>query len=134
MADFTDPYHTRMPGSFSARFYTDFTPAHLFHSLFSCIGFSWELNLKQRKKSCTKGSNSPKWMGGDPRATVDTDPENMLEKTEPVRIFHNQIKTNFDFSDMVVVGVLNEDDPDGVFNPTALKHIFNSVRTPSRIF
>ncbi len=63
-----------------------------------------------------------------PRVTVDTDPENMLEKTEPVRIFHNQTKINFDLSDMVVVGVLNEDDPDGVFNPTTLSHIYELTK------
>ncbi len=48
---------------------------------------------------------------------MDTDPENMLEITEPARVFHNAAKKRFDLSDTVVLGVINEKDPDGVFNP-----------------
>jgi len=51
---------------------------------------------------------------------VDTDPENMLSETEAVRMFHNRLKADFALSDMVVVGVVNEEDPDGVFNPETL--------------
>ncbi|MFW6038957.1 MAG: MMPL family transporter [bacterium] len=54
---------------------------------------------------------------------VDTDPENMLGRDEPVRVFHNWIKEYFDLSDMVVVGVVNEQDPDGVFNPASLRRV-----------
>ena len=59
-----------------------------------------------------------------PQVTLDTDPENMLERTEPVRVFHNQAKKNFDLSDVVVVGVINEGHPDGVFTPTTLGHVY----------
>ena len=59
-----------------------------------------------------------------PRVEMDTDPENMLERTEPVRVFHNQTKKNFDLSDTVVVGVINDADPDGVFNPQTLGHVY----------
>lgn len=59
-----------------------------------------------------------------PQVVLDTDPENMLETTEPVRVVHNQAKKDFDLSDVVVVGVINEDHPDGVFNPTTLGHIY----------
>ena len=59
-----------------------------------------------------------------PLIRVDTDPENMLSADEPVRIFHNQNKKTFDLSDIVVVGVINEKDPDGVFSPATLNNIY----------
>ncbi len=55
---------------------------------------------------------------------VDTDPENMLSADEPVRVFHNENKRIFTLRDMVVVGVVNPDHPEGVFNPASLKHIY----------
>ncbi len=57
------------------------------------------------------------------RVKVDTDPENMLSPTERVRVFHNQMKKEFDLNDYVVLGVVNEKDPDGVFNPETLKKV-----------
>ncbi|MBN2707366.1 MAG: MMPL family transporter [Deltaproteobacteria bacterium] len=54
---------------------------------------------------------------------IDTDPENMLSEHESVRIFHNQIKQEFDLHDVVVLGIVNETDPDGVFNPQTLKRV-----------
>lgn len=54
---------------------------------------------------------------------VDTDPENMLSEHEAVRIFHNQVKKEFSLHDVVVLGVVNETHPDGVFNPATLKRI-----------
>ena len=59
-----------------------------------------------------------------PLIRVDTDPENMLSEDEPVRVFHNQTKTRFSLSDIVVVGVINNTDPNGVFNPSSLRKIF----------
>ncbi|MDT8439529.1 MAG: MMPL family transporter [Wenzhouxiangellaceae bacterium] len=56
-------------------------------------------------------------------ATIDTDPENMLAHDEPVRLFHDQAKKEFDLYDLVVVGIVNETDPDGVFNPETLARI-----------
>lgn len=58
-----------------------------------------------------------------PLIQIDTDPENMLEKTEPVRVFHNQSKKTFDLSETIVLGVINDSDPDGVFNPATLKRV-----------
>jgi predicted RND superfamily exporter protein len=58
-----------------------------------------------------------------PMVKVDTDPENMLAETEAVRVFHNAMKREFTLYDMVVVGLVNEKDPDGVFNPTSLARI-----------
>ncbi len=55
---------------------------------------------------------------------VDTDPENMLPHDEPVRVFHDAMKEKMSLYDMVVVGVVNEEDPDGVFNPDSLKRIY----------
>ena len=63
-----------------------------------------------------------------PLIKVDTDPENMLSAKEPVRIFHNKTKQTFDLSDMVVVGVINEKDPDGVFNPGTLKNVYELTK------
>ena len=57
------------------------------------------------------------------RVKVDTDPENMLSPTERVRVFHNQMKKEFDLHDYVVLGVVNEKDPDGVFNPETLRKV-----------
>ncbi len=59
-----------------------------------------------------------------PLIRVDTDPENMLSEDEPVRLFHNQTKKEFTLSDIVVVGIVNEKDPNGVFNPASLRKIF----------
>ena len=58
------------------------------------------------------------------RINIDTDPENMLSRNEAVRIFHNEMKQEFSIHDMVVLGVVNEKDPDGVFNPDSLKNIY----------
>ncbi len=55
---------------------------------------------------------------------VDTDPENMLSSEEPVRVFHQQMKQAFSLSDMVVVGVINDAHPEGVFNPQTLAQVF----------
>ena len=55
---------------------------------------------------------------------VDTDPENMLTANEPVRLFHNRMKRQFALHDMVVVGIVNETRPEGVFNPESLRQIY----------
>ena len=55
---------------------------------------------------------------------VDTDPENMLSENEPVRVFHNLTKKQFVLSDIVVVGIVNNKEPNGVFNPSSLGRIF----------
>ncbi|MHC4323260.1 MAG: efflux RND transporter permease subunit [Planctomycetota bacterium] len=59
-----------------------------------------------------------------PLIKVDTDPENMLSADEPVRVFHNQTKEQFALSDIVVLGVVNNKDPNGVFNPNSLARIY----------
>ena len=55
---------------------------------------------------------------------VDTDPENMLSQGEAVRVFNTRMKRLLTLHDMVVVGVVNEEHPDGVFNPESLGRIY----------
>jgi len=59
-----------------------------------------------------------------PRIKVDTDPENMLSADEPVRVFHDRIKEEFVLSDMVVVGIVNNAHPEGVFSADSLRKIY----------
>jgi len=54
---------------------------------------------------------------------VDTDPENMLSSDEAVRVFHNRMKKEFSLNDIVVVGVINEEHPAGVFNTRTLGNV-----------
>jgi hypothetical protein len=54
---------------------------------------------------------------------VDTDPENMLPAKEGVRIFNDRMKSELLLHDMVVLGIVNEKNPDGVFNPESLARI-----------
>ena len=54
---------------------------------------------------------------------VDTDPENMLARDAPVRVFHDRMKKAFGLYDMVVVGVVNDAHPEGVFNPESLRKV-----------
>ena len=59
-----------------------------------------------------------------PAVQVDTDPENMLSRDEAVRVFHNRMKGLLNLHDMVVVGVVNEAHPEGVFNPESLARVY----------
>src|SRR3989304_5183314 len=55
---------------------------------------------------------------------VDPGPENMFSAAEPVRVFHNAMKAEFALYDMGGVGVVNEANPDGVFNVDSLGRIY----------
>ena len=68
-----------------------------------------------------------------PRITIDADPENMLPADQSARIFHNKVKRDFNLYDMIVVGIVHEEDPDGVFNPTSLARIHELTRGIERI-
>lgn len=59
-----------------------------------------------------------------PQIMVDTDPKNMLCEDEPVRVFHNQTKRQFVLNDIVVLGVVNNKDLNGVFNRASLAKIY----------
>jgi uncharacterized protein len=45
-----------------------------------------------------------------PNAVIDTDPENMLQADEPVRVIHSRIKEEFSLSDYLVLGFSGEHD------------------------
>jgi predicted RND superfamily exporter protein len=63
-----------------------------------------------------------------PKVNFDNDPENMLAADEPVRVFHNDIKHKYDLYDFVIVGIVNDEDPHGVFNLATLKRIDQLTR------
>lgn len=58
-----------------------------------------------------------------PKIEIDTDPENMLSEETFVRRFHNYAKREFLLNDIIVVGVVNENRNEGVFNPKTLQDI-----------
>ncbi|WP_245578222.1 efflux RND transporter permease subunit [Marinobacterium litorale] len=55
-----------------------------------------------------------------PSIKVDTDPENMLPHDQTDRVFHDQVKERFSLYDMIVVGMVNHDSPQGIYNPQSL--------------
>ena len=55
-----------------------------------------------------------------PRIHIDTDPENMLPATQSDRIFHDAIEDRFGLHDAIVVGVVNESHPQGIYNAESL--------------
>lgn len=59
-----------------------------------------------------------------PTIKIDTDPENMLAADEAVRIYNQEMKTEFSLSDIVVVGITNTQNPNGVFNTKTLANIY----------
>ncbi|MDA9101271.1 MMPL family transporter [Omnitrophica bacterium] len=59
-----------------------------------------------------------------PRIHIDTDPENMLSEQEFVRVFHHEVKKEFDLHDIIVLGVVNESHANGVFNPATLQKVY----------
>jgi predicted RND superfamily exporter protein len=58
-----------------------------------------------------------------PSIVVDTDPENMLPADQGARVLHDAVKRDFTLYDMLVVGIVDEGDPDGVFTPATLANI-----------
>ncbi len=62
-----------------------------------------------------------------PKMKIDTDPENMLPEDEFVRVFDRDVKQEFLMHDMIVLGIVNEVDPQGVFNVETLSKIYNIV-------
>ncbi len=55
-----------------------------------------------------------------PSIAIDTDPENMLPDEQHDRVFHNETKKEFGLYDAIVVGAVNNDDPDGIYNIRSL--------------
>ncbi len=55
-----------------------------------------------------------------PSIQVDTDPENMLPHDQVDRAYHDEVKARFALHDMIVVGVVNETNSNGVYNRQTL--------------
>jgi predicted RND superfamily exporter protein len=55
-----------------------------------------------------------------PRIKIDTDPENMLSESEPVRVFHQQVKEDFGIDELIVLGIVRDD---GIFHTESLEKI-----------
>ncbi len=68
-----------------------------------------------------------------PKIKVDTDPENMLSEKEFVRVFHHQMKKEFDVYDFIVVGVVNDEHPNGVFTVKTLNRIYELTEEIKKI-
>ncbi len=58
-----------------------------------------------------------------PKVSFDNDPENMLAEDEYIRVFHNEVKTRFNLYDFVIIGIVNEEHEDGIFNVETLGRI-----------
>jgi len=73
-----------------------------------------------------------------PKVAFDNDPENMLSEKEHIRVFHNEVKERYNLYDFVIVGIVNDTHPDGVFNTATLsriddltRHLIDLRQTPS---
>mgnify|MGYP001031850648 FL=1 len=58
-----------------------------------------------------------------PSIKVDTDPENMLPHDQVDRVFHDEVKKRFSLYDSIIVGVVNTQNPQGVYNPQTLQDL-----------
>jgi predicted RND superfamily exporter protein len=54
------------------------------------------------------------------RIQIDTDPENMLSADQGDRMFHNEVEKRFAYHDTIVVGLVNNDHANGVYNVRSL--------------
>ena len=54
------------------------------------------------------------------RIQIDTDPENMLPADNTERMFHDLVEDRFSLHDAIVVGVVNDSDPNGIYNVRSL--------------
>ncbi len=63
-----------------------------------------------------------------PKVSFDNDPENMLAKDEYIRVFHNQVKAQYNLYDFVIIGIVNEEHEDGIFNVETLGKIDGLTR------
>lgn len=64
------------------------------------------------------------------RIQIDTDPENMLPVDQVDRVFHNAVEDRFTLHDAIVVGIVNNSDPNGIYNfesLAALHSLSNSI-------
>ncbi len=68
-----------------------------------------------------------------PKIKVDTDPENMLPDDATVRVFHHEVKEEFELYDLIVVGIVNRKHPLGVFNVQTLGHVYEITEEIKKI-
>ncbi len=68
-----------------------------------------------------------------PKVKVDTDPENMLRKDEFVRVFHHKVKKEFALYDFIVLGVVNNENENGVFNVETLNKVYDITEEIKKI-
>jgi uncharacterized protein len=54
------------------------------------------------------------------RIQIDTDPENMLPNDQTDRVFHDEVENRFALHDAIIVGVVNDEHPNGIFNVRSL--------------
>ncbi len=67
-----------------------------------------------------------------PKTTMETNIEEMLPKDLDAYINKKRLEKDFNAADMVVIGILNETDPAGIYNPHTLKlvdELTNWLRT-----
>ena len=62
-----------------------------------------------------------------PRIQVDTDPENMLPAEQADRVFHNEVKAEMSLRDAIVVGLVEDRHPDGIYNPASLGALYRAT-------
>lgn len=55
-----------------------------------------------------------------PRIHIDTDPENMLPASQVDRVFNDRVETLFALHDAIVVGIVNQSNPNGIYNQASL--------------
>ena len=75
----------------------------------------------------------PEWVPQLHGVTIDADPENMLSKEEPVRLFHESAKKRFNLYDIVVVGITNQRHEQGVFNAASLRRVYELTEFASSL-
>lgn len=68
-----------------------------------------------------------------PRIQIDTDPENMLPDDQADRVLHDQIREQFNLNELIVVGQVNDEHPQGVFNPQSLADHYRLTRAIEKI-
>ena len=60
---------------------------------------------------------------------IDTDPENMLSSNQPDRVFHNEVEERFGLHDAIIVGIVNSEHPNGIFNAASLAALHSLSRS-----
>ena len=58
---------------------------------------------------------------------IDADPENMLAYDDPARSFHRDNRYVFSLYDIIVIGIVNDTETNGVFNRRSLSNIYDLV-------